>query len=121
VETSGKVEFVLNRVACEAGEPVVRVDGFEGIIEFPIHHRQDPGGELVDHFGQALLGHGAERPGGDVMDLEAGFDHDHRCEGGIPGPGEDIATRTRARHGGRQLAHVDIHATTISRARLGKG
>ena len=124
-----QVELMLDRVAGHAGQPVVGVDRGERAASSSSAERAVRGahalehalGEGVDHAGERLLGHRPRRTGGDVVYPEAGLDVEHRCEVVRPRPGEDIALHAGPGQGPGELAHIDVHATTVPGARLGQG
>ena len=121
-----QLELVLDHVARQPGQPVVGMDGGVGTTAVVRrtgtggHQFEDPGGELVDEGGERLLGHRVQRTGGDVVDPQTRLDVDGGREVGRPGPREDVAGDTGAGQRGGELAHVDVHAASVTGARLGQ-
>ena len=114
-----QVELVLDRVAGDPREPVVGVDGVGAVAGR--HAGQHRFGELGDEPVQRLLGHGRDRPGGDVVHGEPRLDVDDRRLLGVEGPGVHVAADARPGEGGGELADVDVHPAAVAGARLGQG
>jgi len=123
----GKIESVLDHMTRHAAQPVVGMYGVEGHVPLgtevagPLHGFHDAIRKLLDDGGQRLFGHGAGRPGRDVVDPEPGFDVDHSREVFGPRPGEHVAGHAGPGQGRRELADVHVHAATVPGARLGQG
>ena len=111
------VELVLEPVAGHARQPVVGVDGVD-VVRAP-QVGEHAVGELVDDFGQLLLGQ-VGRTGVDVDDPEAGLDVDD--VGQVVAPAAHVHRAGDAGLGQRrhELAHVDVHAPAVARAGLGQ-
>ena len=123
-----QVQLVLDHVAGQPRQPVVGVHRGVGQAAVPSPpdigaaaiRSSTPAVNSLDHRGQGLLGQDVERAGRDVVDPQARLDVDDGGEVGRPGPGEDVAGDAGAGQGGRQLAHVDVHAAAVTRAGLGQ-
>ena len=120
-----QVQLVLYDVPRQAGQPVVGVDGGVGQVGAALrpargHGLEHPSGELVHHRRQGLLGDGVARPGGHVVHPQPRLEVDHGRQ--VPGPGscEDVASDAAAGQRGGELAHIDVHAAAVARARLGQ-
>ena len=115
-----KLEIVLQRVAGQAREPVVGVDGLDAVIEGDetLAHR---GGELFDDVRQPVLGDDRCRARLDMVDAEARLDRDRLREAGSPRAREDLARDSGPGQRRRKLADVDVHAPAVAGTWLCQG
>ena len=122
-----QVEPVLDGMTGDAAQPIVGVDGVERRVVVSVelsgrlHALEHAVGELLDDGGQVLLGHRHRRAGRDVVQPEAGLDGLDGREVVGPGPGEHVAAHAGPGQRRRQLADVDVHASTVPGAGLGQG
>jgi hypothetical protein len=116
VATSGRSSSCLSRCPATARQPVVGVQDVDRVAR---RGRGDPVGELVDHRRQLLLGE-VDGPGVHVHHLEPGLDATRSGRSSCPAAHVHVARRRRPGRARRQLAHVDVHAAAVARARLGE-
>ena len=112
-----QVELVLEAVPGDARQPVVGVQGVDAAAGPDVGEHAV--GELVDQLGERLLGD-VGGAGGDVHDPEPGLDVDDVGQLVVPAADVDRAGHAGLGERGRQLAHVDVHAAGVARARLGE-
>ena len=109
------VEIVLELVPDQPAEPVVAVDHVGPPVRLePV---EDADTEVVGDVAQRFFGQ-MVRSGLDVHDTVAGFDEDLGRKAGLVGTGEGDALDAGLRQRREELAHVDVHAPAVARARL---
>ncbi len=83
-------------------------------------HFSTPSMNAGSDLGQVLLGQ-IDGPGVDVDHPEAGLYVDHLGHLVVAAPHEHAALDPGLAQGGDQLPDVDVHASAVTRARLGEG
>lgn len=84
------------------------------------HVRLHGGGEVVEVAGQILLGHLADRPGGQVDDAGVLVDVDRLGQVGVGPPGEDVHPETALAEPLGQLGDVHVQPARVPDARRGQ-
>ena len=112
------IELVLQTVTSESAQPVVGVDRVGGTRT--AKRRRDRVGEFAHERGQLVAFEGPGGTGRHVVDPKTGLDADDVALVRVVTSGVDVHLVAEAGQRTRELAHVDVHPSTVTGARLGQ-